>query len=100
MMLQRVSSISTTIESSSRRLPPGEVTTRDVIGRRAECQLSRVPFSEGHASACPGHAEARPSALPREDDVFFCPGVDLLTMRAGQLVILERRVRVKIFIDR
>jgi hypothetical protein len=38
--------------------------------------------------------------LAREDDVFFRPGVHLLTMRAGQLVILERRVRVEIFIDR
>lgn len=38
--------------------------------------------------------------LPREDDVFFRPGVDLLTMRAGQLVVLQRRVRVEIFIDR
>ena len=38
--------------------------------------------------------------LPREDDVFFRPGVDLLAMRAGQLVILERRVRVEIFINR
>ena len=38
--------------------------------------------------------------LAREDDVFFRPGVHLLTMRAGQLVILQRRVRVEIFIDR
>ena len=38
--------------------------------------------------------------LPREDDVFFRPGVHLLTMRASQLVILERRIRVEIFIDR
>ena len=43
---------------------------------------------------------SRRSELPREDDVFFCPGVDLLTMRASQLVILERRVRVEIFVDR
>ncbi len=40
------------------------------------------------------------AVLPRENDVFFRPGVHLLTMRAGQLVILQRRVRVEIFIDR
>jgi hypothetical protein len=45
-------------------------------------------------------ARLRRGNLPREDDVFFCPGVDLLTMRASQLVILERRVRVEIFVDR
>ena len=53
--------------------------------------------------ACRLQEEARLQArgiLPREDDVFFRPGVDLLTMRAGQLVILERRVRVEIFINR
>jgi len=96
MMLQSVNSISTTIESSSRRLPPGEVTTRVVIRLRAECQLSRVARNQTRRQN--GAAPAR--KLPREDDVFFCPGVDLLTMRASQLVILERRVRVEIFVDR
>jgi len=40
-MLQSVNSISTTVESSSLRLPPGEVTTRVVTGSRVECQLSQ-----------------------------------------------------------
>ena len=47
-----------------------------------------------------GRLQKKRGSLPREDDVFFRPGVHLLTMRAGQLVIFERRVGVEIFIDR
>jgi hypothetical protein len=38
MMLQRVSSISTTVESSSLRVAPGEVTTGVVAVEGVECQ--------------------------------------------------------------
>src|SRR6266404_8981354 len=47
MMLQRVSSISTTIESSSFRLPPGEVTTRVVVFLGPECQSADWPHATG-----------------------------------------------------
>src|SRR2546421_8771637 len=43
MMLHRVSSISTTIESSSLRLPPDEVTARVVAVLGLECQSADSP---------------------------------------------------------
>jgi len=47
-----------------------------------------------------GRLEEKRRKLPREDNVLLCPGVHLLTMGAGQFVILEGGIREEIFIDR
>src|SRR5947207_14599734 len=73
MMLQSVNSISTTIESSSSRLPPGEVTTRVVtascdccqvgrIGARPFCLTSVLPENESALLAMNTHRRAAPTA--------------------------------------
>ena len=75
-----------------RQLPDHRVLAREAlfVARRLS----------GVATARCAFGAQRKRKLPREDDVFFRPGVDLLAMRASQLVILQRRVRVEIFIDR
>jgi len=45
-------------------------------------------------------AAARMSILTREDDVLFCPGMDLLAMRAGHFSALDFCVRPQFFFDR
>ena len=58
-------------------------------------------YRRGGSSFAPRERRGwRGGVLPREDDVFFRPGVHLLAMRASQLVILQRRVRVEILVDR
>ena len=40
------------------------------------------------------------NVLTREDDVLFCPGMDLLAMRAGHFSALDFCVRPQFFFDR
>ena len=79
-----LSSMLTMTSSSSLRLAGGDFTTRVVTGSRVECQLS--PREKNFAPAARRGYSGAP--LPREDDVFFRPGVHLLAMRTSQLVIL------------
>jgi len=43
---------------------------------------------------------AQMSILPREDDVFFCPSVDLSAMRAGQFAAFNFCGGPQAFFDR
>lgn len=43
---------------------------------------------------------AQMSILAREDDVLFCPGMDLLAMRAGHFSALDFCGRPQFFFDR
>jgi hypothetical protein len=45
-------------------------------------------------------AGAQMSILAREDDVLFCPGMDLLAMRAGHFSALDFCGRPQFFFDR
>src|SRR6266566_2544291 len=48
-----------------------------------------------------GHSPpAQMSILAREDDVLFCPGMDLLAMRAGHFSALDFCSRPQFFFDR
>jgi hypothetical protein len=111
MMLARVSSMLTTVVSSWRRLSLEGFTMRLVIARRLRCQsygggysnrfralTGHRPVATGSCSqvaACHALASGRRvrrlgelgSRSPRsasEDDIFFCPSVDLAAMRTGE----------------
>ena len=111
MMLASVSSMLTTVVSSSGRLSLDGLTMRLVIARRLRCQsygggysnrfralTGHRPVATGSCSqvaAChalasgrrvrrPGELGSRSPRSASEDDIFFCPSVDLAAMGTGE----------------
>ena len=74
MMLTKVSSMFTTVESRSRRLTLGAFT--NTTRNRPVTKMS-----SRRDSYC---AATEKLLSARQDDVFFCPGVDLPAMGTGE----------------
>ena len=70
------------------------------FGRREKVRLGQRPRPAGWQPALPKKETLRfARRLTSEDDVFFCPGVDLLAMRAGHFAALDFGSGPQLFFD-
>src|SRR6476659_9782572 len=84
-MLHKVSSISTTIESSSLRLPPGEVTRRVVCRRGQPCQFrTRLALKTGFRTNSAEILRVNRCSAPILDNGPLWPGIFVTGPASGK----------------